>query len=163
MGSEFVPELAGKKSLVVIALYGPKYACASFRNHLTECMINIVYSLCLTDPDLWFKEETCPSDGAKYYTYFLLYVDDCLVIHHDSDTALHEINHFFKMKSGSIGDKNMYLGDKLRKVVLDNVVESWATGASKYVQEAVSNSEAYLHEHFGSRTIEKNVISPFES
>ena len=61
-------------------------------------MRNIGYSSCLADPDLWFREETLPSGGDKYYAYFLLYVDDCLVIHNAADTALHELDHFFKMK-----------------------------------------------------------------
>ena len=56
------------------------------------------------------------------------------------------------MKSVSIGDPNIYLGAKLKKVVLENVVESCATSTSKYVQEAVSNSEADLYEHFGVTT-----------
>ena len=43
----------------------------------------------------------------------------------------------------------MYLGDKIRKVVLENGVEAWTDSASKYVQEAVYNSEACLHENFG--------------
>ena len=76
LGSELGPDLAGKKYLVVRALYGLKSAGASFRNHLVECMRNIGYLLCLSDPDLWFKEETRPSDGAKYYAYFLLHVYD---------------------------------------------------------------------------------------
>ena len=66
------------------------------------------------------------------------------------------------MKSGSIGDPNMYLGDKLRNVVLENGVEEWATSASKYVQEALSNSEDYLYEHFGGREFAKRIINPFE-
>ena len=100
LGSELGPDLAGKKALVVRVFNGLKYAGASFRNHLAECMRNIVKSSCLTDPDLWFKEETCPSDGSKYYAYFLLYVDDCHVINNATYTDLHELNHFFTMKSG---------------------------------------------------------------
>ena len=45
-----------------------------------------------------------------------------MVINHAEDTALHELDYFFKMKLGSIGDPNMYLGDKLRKIVLENRV-----------------------------------------
>ena len=56
----------------------------------------------------------------------------------------------------------MYLGAKLRKVVLENGFEAWATSSSKYVQEAVSNSEAYLHDHFGGRDFARNFINPFE-
>ena len=126
-------------------------------------MRNIGYSLCLADPDLWFKEETCPSEGAKYCSYFLLYVDDCLVIHHDADIALHELGDLFKINPGSIGDPNMYLGAKLRNIVLENRVEAWATSASKYVQDAVSNSEVHLYENFMGRKFAKNVINTFES
>ena len=52
LGSEFGPELAGKKVLVVRALYGLKYAGASLRNNLVYCMRNIVYSSNLAYPDL---------------------------------------------------------------------------------------------------------------
>ena len=126
-------------------------------------MRNIGYSSCLTDPYLWFKEEARSSDSAKYYAYFFLYFDDCLVIHHVAYTYLHELDHFFKIKAGSIGDLNMDLGSKPRKVLLENGVESWATSASKYVQEAVYISEAYLHEHFGRRKFANKVINTFES
>ena len=67
LGSEFGPELAGKKVLVVRALYGLKYAGASLRNNLVYCMRNLGYSSCLADTYLWFKEETRLFDGAKYY------------------------------------------------------------------------------------------------
>ena len=134
MGSEFGPDTARKKSLVVISSDGIKSKCDSFRNHLAEGMRNLGYLLCMADPDLWFKEETRPSDGATYDVYFLLYVYDCLVIHHGADTALHELDPSLKMKSGSIGDSNIYLGAKLRNVVLENGVEAWAISESEYVQ-----------------------------
>ena len=57
----------------------------------------------------------------------------------------------------------MYLGAKTRKVVLENGVEAWVTSASKYAQEAVSSSEAYLHDNFGGRNFAKKIINPFES
>ena len=96
LGSEFGPDLEGNKSLVVRPLCGLKYAGTSFRNHLEDCIINLGYFLCLEDPDLWFKEEKHLSEGANYYTYFLLYVDDFLVIHHTEDIALHELDHSSK-------------------------------------------------------------------
>ena len=72
-------------------------------------------------------------------------------------------DHFFIMNSGSIGDTNMYLGSKLRKVVLKNGVEAWATSALKYVGEAVSNSEAYLHDNLGGWKLSNKVNNKFES
>ena len=55
LGSGFGTDLAGKNFLFVRALYVLKYAGASFRNHLAECMIYIGYFFCLADPDLRFK------------------------------------------------------------------------------------------------------------
>ena len=57
----------------------------------------------------------------------------------------------------------MYLGSKPRKVLLKNVVEAWANTVQKYVQESVSNPEAYLHEYFGGRKFSKKVSIPFQS
>jgi hypothetical protein len=56
---------------------------------------------CLADPNVWFKDEVRPSDGFKYYAYALLYVDDALLVHHDAEGALRELDHYFKMKPGS--------------------------------------------------------------
>ena len=92
--------------------------------------------------------------------YVLLYVDDALAIHHDGEAALDEIDRFFKMKEGSIGDPDVYLGAKLRKVRLPNGVESWAMSPSKYVQEAVKNAETFSTEKFG-RGLPKKAATPF--
>ena len=98
--SEFGPNLISKKALVVRDFYGFKSAGSSFRNCLAQCMRNLGYFFVPGRSIFINKEETRPSDGAKYYVYFLLYVDYCLVVHHAEDTPLHELDHFFKMKSG---------------------------------------------------------------
>jgi hypothetical protein len=81
LGAEFCED-AGKKAIIVRALYGLKSAGASFRNHLGECMRALGYVPCLADPDLWIKPQTT-KDGFEYYSYILCYVDDILVIHHN--------------------------------------------------------------------------------
>ena len=59
---------------------------------------------------------------ASSNTYMLLYVDDCLCVHHDGEAVLNELDNYFKMKDGSIGDPDMYIGTKLRKTTLSNGV-----------------------------------------
>jgi hypothetical protein len=54
LGPEFGDD-AGKRVLVVIALYGSRSAEASFRNHLAECMKHLGWNPCRTDRDLWMK------------------------------------------------------------------------------------------------------------
>ena len=121
LGPEFGPD-AGKKALVVRALYGLKSAGASFSRHLADCMRNgMGYEPCQADPNLWYKPMTRPDDGMKYYAYILLYVDDCLCIHHDAEGELRKLDKFFPMKPGSIGDPDIYLGAKIRKVNLRTV------------------------------------------
>jgi hypothetical protein len=159
-GPEFGPEHNGRKALVVRALYGLKSAGAAFRNHLADCMRTMGFKPCLADPDLWYKAETRPSDGFEYYSYMLIYVDDCLCMHHAGESVLHELDKYFKMKDGSIGDPDMYLGTKLKKTVLPNGVVAWGMSPSKYVQEATRNAGEYYEKHFG-RKLTRKAPNPF--
>ena len=59
------------------------------------------------------KPEIDP-DGDKYYSYILCYVDDVLVLHHDTMTTLMKIEKYFKLKLSSIGDPDIYLSAKLK-------------------------------------------------
>ena len=111
LGPEFAED-SGKMAIIARSLYGLKSAGAAFRNHLADCMRTLGYKPCLADPDLWYKPMVCPEDGFKYYAYMLLYVDDCLSIHHDACAQLEQLDWYFKMKPGSIGDPDVYLGAK---------------------------------------------------
>ena len=160
LGPEFGQD-SGKKALVVRALYGLKSAGAAFRNHLADCMHFLGYKSCLADPDLWLKAEINPANNNRYYSYILLYVDDVLCIHHDGESTIKIIDKYFKMKDGSIGDPDMYLGAKLRKTILPNRVEAWATSPSKYVNEAVKNVESYLEKEYDGRKLKRKAGAPF--
>ena len=151
----------GKKAVIVRALYGLKSAGASFRRHLADCMRHMGYTSCKADADLWFKPMVRPEDGEKYYAYILLYVDDCLAIHHNPRQALEELDKYFEMKKGSIAEPDIYLGAKLRTVRLDNDVKAWSMSASKYVQETVNNVEDYLGKNFGGCQLSKKANSPW--
>jgi hypothetical protein len=151
LGKEFGKD-CGKKAIIVRALYRLKSADASFRNHLAGCMREMGYQSCKADPDVWFKAETRPNDGFKYYSYLLCYVDDVLCIHHDAVEQIRAIDKQFPLKKTSVGDPDIYLGAKLRKVVLENGVKAWSMSPSKCVQEAVSNVKNYIPTGEGART-----------
>jgi hypothetical protein len=84
------------------------------------------------------------------------------MIHHDATAALTEIDHYFKMKPGSIGDPDFYLGAKLRPVTLPNGVVAWGMSSSKYIQGAVHNVKKYLKEN-GEAPLTKRAVTPFAS
>ena len=65
------------------------------------------------------------------------------------------------MKKGSIGDPDLYLGAKLRKVTLPTGVQVWSTSPSKYIQEVVKNVEKYLHINCGGMKLAKRANAPF--
>ena len=45
-----------------------------------------------------------------------------------------------------IGDTEIYLGDKLKKLRIENSVWAWGNSPSRYVKESFSNVEKYLVE-----------------
>ncbi len=114
LGPEFGPD-AGKNAIIVRALYGLKSAGAAFRAHLASFMCQMGYTSCKADPDLWYKAETRPDDNYHYYAYILCYVDDILVIHHDSMSVLNQINKYLPLKLTSVGNPDIYLGAKLKE------------------------------------------------
>jgi hypothetical protein len=113
-------EDAGKRSLIVWALYDLKSAGAAFRNHLASCMDHLGWKPFLADRYLWMKEETRPDDGVKYWAYILIYVDDILCVHNYPGTSLAQIDKYFKMKPGSLMEPTFYLGANLKKTVMPN-------------------------------------------
>jgi hypothetical protein len=161
LGPEFGDD-AGKRALILRALYGLKSGGADFRNHLASCMDHLGWKPCIIDRDLWMKEETRPDDSVKYWAYILIYFDDILCVHHDPGTSLAQIDKYFKMKPGSIMEPTFYLGAKLKKTVMPNGVVAWGMSSSKYVQAAVQNVQEYLKEN-GDRKLKKKASSLFEA
>ena len=143
-GPEFGLENVGKKALIHRALYGGKAAGRDFRNHLRACMRQLGFESCPADPDVWMRPAE-KADGTPIYEYVLLYVDDALACGPNPKAILEdEIGKYFPLKPGSVESPNLYLGGRVRKVVLENGAQAWCFGSSQYVQAAVKNVECYL-------------------
>ena len=97
-GSEFIDKLA----IIVRSAYGIKSAGADFRNHLCDCMEYLGYESCKAHPDMWMWSST-RTDGQYYYEYILLYVDNCLCISENPNTALLQVDKYFPIKPASLG------------------------------------------------------------
>jgi hypothetical protein len=76
---------------------------------------------------------TRPEDGFQYYAYVLICVDDILAVSHDALGDLNKIDLYFKMKKGSIGDPDIYLGSRLKQALLPNGIETWMMSPTKYI------------------------------
>ena len=79
-------------------------------------MHNLGFLPCPANLDLWMKPMVRPEDVFYYYAYFLIYVDNVMVIHHDADIVLWLIDKYFKLNPSLIGDPDIYLGAKLKKM-----------------------------------------------
>ena len=65
------------------------------------------------------------------------------------------------MKKGSIGDPDIYLGEKLCKVQLDNGVFAWGMSPAKYAQEVVRNVEENLTKEYEGKKLPKQATAPW--
>ena len=161
LGPEFGGD-QGARAVIIRALYGLKSAGAAFRSHLARAMREMGYTSCLADPDLWYKPQTRPDDHFDYYSYILCYVDDILCIHHDAMTIMNKLNGRFRMKDGSVGDPDIYLGTKLKQARLANGIRAWGMSPSKYVQEATETCRKHLTVNFdGQYKLPKSAENPF--
>jgi hypothetical protein len=93
----------------------------------------------------------------------LVYVNNVLVIHHAAEDVLLCIDKYFKMKPGSIGDPDIYLGATIKKMHLQNGVEAWASSPSKYVWALINMVMKYLA-NLGDKQwkMPKKAANPFE-
>ena len=92
------------------------------------------------DTNFWIRKAR-KSNGFEYYDYMILYVHDCLPISETPKEVVLQLDKFFKMKPNSISPPDIYLGRKVKKMRLPNMVEAWTFSLSQYVQEAVCNFE----------------------
>ena len=70
IGPEFGDD-TGKKAFIVRALYGQKSSGASFRNHVSDCLLHLGYALCRADAGICMKPGVRPGGGFRYYLYVL--------------------------------------------------------------------------------------------
>ena len=116
----------------------------------------------MADIDLWLKHEVRPSNGFKYYSYILCYVDDILCIHHDSMAVLNKLEKYFKLKPGLTGDPDMCLWAKLCRITLRNGAVTWGMSPLNYLREAAKNCANYVKDNFPDKyTFPDHAENPF--
>ena len=138
---------AGKPVLIVRALYGLKSSGQAWRSHFAQTLERLGFKSSLADPDVWYKPSV-KSTGEEYYTYLLVYVDDLLCIDENPRKYMEMIEQSFKIKEGSVGPPQVYLGAncQLNPSRTDGV-DCWGMSSEQYCKEAVKNVKKKMKEH----------------
>ena len=144
----FGPEHEGKKAIIVRALYGLKSASAAWRHHFFQTITQkLEYKSTIADPDVYIKAK-CKSDGSKYYSYLIIYVDDVLCIDVNPGETIEKIKTVYRVKPESVKTPDMYLGMDIRKWKIQDDEgrenDCYAIGANSYVREAIRIIKARL-------------------
>ena len=77
----------GAVFIITCALYGLKSAGASWRSFFTQALTKLDFRLTCGDGDIYIKPQAKPN-GMKYYEMLLVYVDDILVLSHNTKPTL---------------------------------------------------------------------------
>ncbi len=104
----------------------------------------LTFQSCKADADVWVRC-AIKFDGSEYWEYALLYCDDVrVIIENDEPMLRNVIEKYSELKEESIEPFSIFLGGKMRKVILNIGVEVWNFSSSQYVQAAFKNVEEYL-------------------
>ena len=163
----FGAENAGKTAVIVRALYGLKSAGASWRAHLSSIIQSeLKFKPSKGDPDVYLKRKR-KSNGDAYYAYLIVYVDDLLSIDVDPDAAIRQIGETFRIKEGSVGFPEMYLGANIRKWKAQDAtgedVDCVAMGSNSYIKEAIRVVEERMKEYNLTFSSKRYHNTPFTS
>ena len=136
VGHEFRMD-KGAVFIITWALYGLKSAGAAWRTSFTQALAQLEFWPTCGDPDVYIKPQTKP-DGTRYYEMLLVYVDDILVLSHDTKPINDGIVGQLRLKEDSLRPPNQYLGATIKIFMDDDGYESWAMSSDDYVKAAVA-------------------------
>ena len=70
-----------------------------------------------------------------------MYVDDVLHLHHDPDTFMNRLEELYRLKDVSVGEPDIYLGDNIENVQLDDGSLAWSMTSRDYVTNEIQKLE----------------------
>jgi hypothetical protein len=142
-GPEFGATEQGCVMVIKKALYGLKSSGAAWRALLDTTLVDLGYTSTKADPDVWIRAQVKP-DGFEYYEMVLVYVDDIMVLSHDTKQTMDAIANLYRLKEGSVGEPTQYLGANVGKYQLPDGRKCWSLTGREYVKNAIKNVEGVL-------------------
>ena len=125
------------------ALYGLKTSGAAWRSLLASSLTELGYESTKADRDVGICTAVKP-DGFEYYEMVLVYVYDISVTAFDPKLTMDAIGKLYRLKEGSVGPPDRYLGANIKCVQLPDGTMAWSIGADEYVDNALATVKATL-------------------
>ena len=85
-----------------------------------------------------------PDNRTPYYVYLLCYVYGILSISHDSTSVIEQLDKYFRLNPGLLGDPYIYLVFKLKPKKFHNLFWCRYLSSTFYLKKLVKNAEKYL-------------------
>lgn len=96
-GAEFGERFRGHTAIIHKALYGLKSSGAAWCSMFAGTLIDLQFKSSLADPDIWMREAIKPC-GEKYYEYLFVYVDDILILSHNTVAIVESLRQQYRLK-----------------------------------------------------------------
>ena len=135
-GHEFGTD-KGSVFIITRALYGLKSASTAWRMFFAQTLTQLEFKPTRGDSDVYIKPQSKP-DGTRYYEMLLVYVDDILVLSHDTRPIIDGIATQFRLKEGSLCAPGQYLSATVKIYMDQDGYECWAMSSDDYVKAAVA-------------------------
>ena len=135
-GPEFGTD-CGAIFLITRALYGLKSASVAWRSFFAQTLTMLSFRSTHGDSDVYIQVQTRP-DGTDYYEMLLVYVDDILMLSHDTKPIMDGISAQFRLKKDSLGPLKQYLGTTIKIHTNGEGSESWVMSSNEYVRATVA-------------------------
>ena len=142
-GPEF-GEDEGKVFLITRALYGLPGSGSAWRSFFANVLVHdLKFKRTRGDPDVYIRKAV-KSNGFEYCEMLLTYVDDILVVSHDTKPIMDRLSGQFRLKEDSLGAPTWYLGAKIKIFTDKEGQDCYAISSDEYVANAVKGVEEHL-------------------
>lgn len=104
--------------IIMRALYSFKTSVKALSEFYGKLLKEMGYTSCVADPDVWIKPAV-NDKGFTYWSYMLVYVDDCFAVHHDPAPIMEDLKSRYNLKNDVYGEPAQYLGTNVGTYQLD--------------------------------------------
>ena len=121
--------------IITRALYGLKTSANAWSEFFGQLLNEVGYTPCIADPDVWI-EPTVNNIAFSYWSYMLIYMDDCLALYQDPRPVIEDFKSCYKLNNDMYGEPERCLAANIEKYQLKHNERKsyWSMHAYDYIK-----------------------------